>query len=111
MKYSTTTSILAEARTDCLIGSLSQCEKAAAKQGADRFFRASTTDFEDKPGGHRLPFTRFESELAFDCCAQISPGCARGGVTRQGQSLCVRKATNTDLYGHGEMIRQRTSFE
>ena len=50
MKYSTTTSILAESRTDCLIGSLSLCEKTAAQQGAGRFFRAAVSDFEDKSG-------------------------------------------------------------
>ena len=50
MKYSTTTSILAEARTDCLIAGLSQSQRIASQQGAGRFFTAATTDFEDKAG-------------------------------------------------------------
>ncbi len=50
MKYSTTTSTLAEARTDCLIAALGQCKRIAGQQGAGRFFRAATTDFEDKAG-------------------------------------------------------------
>jgi leucyl aminopeptidase len=50
MKYSTTTSTLADIRTDCLVGSLSQCEKVAGTQGAGRFFKAAATDFEDKAG-------------------------------------------------------------
>jgi leucyl aminopeptidase len=50
MKYSTTTSILAEARTDCLIAAYGQCKRTASQQGAGRFFNAATTDFDDKPG-------------------------------------------------------------
>ena len=48
MKYSTTTSILEESRTECLIGGLAQCERVASQQGAGRYFRAATSDFEDK---------------------------------------------------------------
>ena len=48
MKYSTTTSILEESRTECLIGGLAQCERVASRQGAGRYFRAATSDFEDK---------------------------------------------------------------
>ncbi len=50
MKYSTTTSTLAEARTDCLIAGFSQCRRAAGQQGAASHFRNATTDFEDKSG-------------------------------------------------------------
>ena len=50
MKYSTTTSTLAEARTDCLIAGFSQCKRIASQRGAGRFFTAATTDFEDKAG-------------------------------------------------------------
>lgn len=50
MKYSTTTSTLADARTDCLIASLTQSERVATQQGAGRFFRAATSDFDDKAG-------------------------------------------------------------
>jgi len=50
MKYSTTTSILAEARTDCLIATYGQCKRTASQQGAGRFFNAAMTDFDDKPG-------------------------------------------------------------
>lgn len=50
MKYSTTTSTLAEARTDCLIAAFNQCKRVAGQQGAGRFFTAATTDFEDKAG-------------------------------------------------------------
>lgn len=50
MKYSTTTSTLAEARTDCLIATFGQAKRAASQQGAGRFFNAATTDFDDKPG-------------------------------------------------------------
>jgi len=50
MKYSTTTAILADSRTDCLIGSLTQCQRVATTQGAGRFFRAALVDFDDKPG-------------------------------------------------------------
>lgn len=50
MKYSTTTSTLADAKTDCLIAPLGQCERVASQQGAGRFFRAASTDFDDKSG-------------------------------------------------------------
>lgn len=50
MKYSTTTSILTDARTDCLVGSLTQCDKVAAAHGARGVLSAATVDFEDKPG-------------------------------------------------------------
>ena len=49
MKYSTTTSTLADARTDCLIAGFSQCRRAAGPKGA-AIFKAATTDFEDKAG-------------------------------------------------------------
>ncbi|TNF90299.1 MAG: leucyl aminopeptidase, partial [Gammaproteobacteria bacterium] len=50
MKYSTTTSTLAEARTDCLIAGFGQSKRVASQQGAGRFFNAATTDFEDEAG-------------------------------------------------------------
>ncbi len=50
MKYSTSTSTLTDARTDCLVGSFSQCQRVARARGAGRFFATACTDFEDKAG-------------------------------------------------------------
>jgi leucyl aminopeptidase len=48
MKYSTTTSTLTDARTDCLIAGFNQCRRAAGQQAT--FFKSATADFEDKSG-------------------------------------------------------------
>ncbi|MGD8829769.1 MAG: M17 family peptidase N-terminal domain-containing protein, partial [Pseudomonadales bacterium] len=50
MKYSTTTSTLTDIRTDCLVGTLGQCDRVAGEQGAADLFRAATGDFDDKVG-------------------------------------------------------------
>ncbi len=54
MKYSTTTSTLAESRTDCLIAAFGQCKRVASQQGAGRFFNAAVADFDDKAGNTQL---------------------------------------------------------
>ena len=65
MKYSTTTSILADSRSDCLIGSLSVCERVARQLGSGAAYRVAVSDFDDKPGqallvnlGSRSPIRR-----------------------------------------------------
>lgn len=54
MKYSTTTSTLADARTDCLIAGFSVCERTASQIGAGQLFKTATQDFEDRSGATAL---------------------------------------------------------
>ena len=54
MRYQTKTGSLTELSTPCLITSLDQARKVAAKHRQKALFDAAITDFQDKPGKTRL---------------------------------------------------------
>ena len=87
MKYSTTTSILAESRTDCLVASLSQGEKVAAPRKLGPLFRAAAAGFEDKPGhemGMKFAATSLEPLEDVVALLPARPGGRRRGMVRAG---------------------------